>query len=57
LKVIGVPDERQGEEVCAWIKLRNKDSKVTVEEMRKFCKDNVFIIIYKFNITFDLVIN
>jgi fatty-acyl-CoA synthase len=46
LKVIGVPDERQGEEVCAWIKLRNKDSKVTVEEIRKFCKHNVLIIIY-----------
>jgi len=39
--VIGVPDERQGEEVCAWIKLRNKDSKVTDEEIRKFCKDNI----------------
>jgi len=52
LKVIGVPDERQGEEVCAWIKLKNKDSKVTVEEIRNFCKNNVLLLIYKFTIIF-----
>ncbi|CAG2105153.1 unnamed protein product [Medioppia subpectinata] len=39
--VVGVPDERTGEEVCAWVQLKNKDSKITEEEIRNFCKDNI----------------
>ncbi|XP_077522139.1 medium-chain acyl-CoA ligase ACSF2, mitochondrial-like [Amblyomma americanum] len=35
--VIGVPDERLGEEVCAWIVLR-ADAKVTDEELTKHCQ-------------------
>ena len=35
--VVGVPDERYGEEVCAWIKLR-AEKNVTEEEIRAFCR-------------------
>uniref|UniRef100_A0A023G2J1 Putative acyl-coa synthetase n=1 Tax=Amblyomma triste TaxID=251400 RepID=A0A023G2J1_AMBTT len=35
--VIGVPDERLGEEVCAWIVPR-ADAKVTDEELREHCQ-------------------
>ena len=35
--IVGVPDERYGEEVCAWIKLRAQQS-VTEEEIRAFCR-------------------
>lgn len=35
--VIGVPDERMGEELCAWIVLKEK-SKVTDEELREHCE-------------------
>ncbi|MCH2546305.1 MAG: AMP-binding protein [Alphaproteobacteria bacterium] len=35
--VVGVPDEKYGEELCVWI--QTKDSKeVTCEEIREFCK-------------------
>ncbi|KAH7971765.1 hypothetical protein HPB52_002749 [Rhipicephalus sanguineus] len=35
--IIGVPDERLGEEVCAWIVLK-PDAKVTDEELKEHCK-------------------
>ena len=35
--IVGVPDERYGEEVCAWIKLR-AEKNVTEEEIRAFCR-------------------
>ncbi|XP_075722066.1 medium-chain acyl-CoA ligase ACSF2, mitochondrial-like [Rhipicephalus microplus] len=38
--VIGVPDERMGEELCAWIVLRDK-AKVTDEEMREHCEEKL----------------
>jgi acyl-CoA synthetase (AMP-forming)/AMP-acid ligase II len=39
-KVCGVPDDRLGEELCAWIKLKEtpKDAP-TVEQMQAFCRD------------------
>jgi fatty-acyl-CoA synthase len=40
VEVIGVPDERYGEEVCAWIKLREGTS-VTAEEIRDFCRGKI----------------
>lgn len=39
--VVGVPDERVGEELCAWIKLKNTDKKLTPEEIKEFAKDKV----------------
>lgn len=40
VEVIGVPDEKYGEEVCAWIKLREGQS-ATVEEIRSFCQGRI----------------
>jgi fatty-acyl-CoA synthase len=40
VQVIGVPDPKYGEEVCAWIKLRPGAS-ATEEEMRAFCKGKI----------------
>ncbi|XP_068720322.1 medium-chain acyl-CoA ligase ACSF2, mitochondrial-like [Montipora capricornis] len=37
VQVIGVPDPRLGEEVCAWIKLHAGES-ATPEEIKEFCK-------------------
>jgi len=40
VQVIGVPDPKYGEEICAWIKLR--DGQVaTPEEIREFCKGQI----------------
>ena len=36
VQVFGVPDERYGEELCAWIKLRAGET-LTAEEVRAFC--------------------
>ncbi len=40
VQVIGVPDQRYGEEVCAWIKLRDGES-ATADEIREFCKGQI----------------
>jgi len=37
VSVIGVPDERYGEQVCAWISTK-KDEEVTLEDIQKFCQ-------------------
>jgi fatty-acyl-CoA synthase len=37
VQVIGVPDERFGEELCAWVRLREGES-VTEDEIRDFCR-------------------
>ncbi|HEY8352981.1 MAG TPA: AMP-binding protein, partial [Sphingomonadales bacterium] len=39
-QVFGVPDERYGEEVCAWIKLR-AGAKLTAEDVVAFCRDQI----------------
>ncbi len=40
VQVIGVPDPRYGEEICAWVKLR--DGQVaTPDEIREFCKGQI----------------
>jgi fatty-acyl-CoA synthase len=39
--VCGVPHDRLGEEVCAWIKLKDQNVKTTVEEVKQFCTDNI----------------
>ncbi|HJV07526.1 MAG TPA: AMP-binding protein [Chromobacteriaceae bacterium] len=40
VQVIGVPDERLGEELCAWIKLRDGVT-ATAEEIRGFCQGQI----------------
>ena len=40
LQVVGIPDERLGEEVCAWIKLRENEE-ATETEIKEFCKGKV----------------
>ena len=40
VQVIGVPDPRYGEEICAWIKLHAGQS-ATPEEIREFCKGQI----------------
>jgi fatty-acyl-CoA synthase len=36
-QVIGVPDERYGEELMAWVRLRDGAEPVTAETLREFC--------------------
>jgi fatty-acyl-CoA synthase len=36
-QVIGVPDERYGEELMAWVRLRSGAEPLTVEVLRDFC--------------------
>lgn len=40
IQVFGIPDSRVGEEVCAWIILRN-DYSLSEDEVRLFCKGNI----------------
>jgi fatty-acyl-CoA synthase len=40
VQVIGVPDDRYGEEICAWVKLRPGVS-ASEEEIRAFCRGQI----------------
>jgi len=40
VQVIGVPDPKFGEEVCAWIKLHHGQS-LTAEEVREYCRGQI----------------
>jgi fatty-acyl-CoA synthase len=40
VQVFGVPDERLGEEIAAWIRLRDGAS-LTAEAVRDFCRDQI----------------
>ena len=40
VQVFGVPDERYGEEVCAWVKLRS-DASLTEDDVRQFCRGRI----------------
>ena len=40
VQVIGIPDEKYGEELCAWVKLREGQS-VTEDDVRAFCKGQI----------------
>jgi fatty-acyl-CoA synthase len=37
VQVIGVPDDRFGEELCAWVRLREGSDGLTIEALREFC--------------------
>ena len=43
--VIGVPDERMGEELCTWIRLVDGDV-VDEENIREFCKSKVRVTVF-----------
>ena len=36
-QVIGVPDERYGEELMAWVRLRDGAPQLSAEDLREFC--------------------
>ena len=40
VQVVGVPDEKYGEEIQAWIELREGES-ATEDEIRTFCKGRI----------------
>jgi fatty-acyl-CoA synthase len=40
VQVIGVPDARYGEELCAWVRLR-EGQQVTGEELREWCRGKI----------------
>jgi len=40
VQVIGVPDDRYGEEVCAWVRLRSGET-LDEEEVRAYCKGQI----------------
>jgi fatty-acyl-CoA synthase len=40
VQVIGVPDPRYGEELCAWVRLR-EGQQVTGEELREWCRGRI----------------
>lgn len=39
-QVVGVPDERLGEEICAWIQVKENQS-ISEEEIKSYCKEKV----------------
>ena len=40
LQVVGVPDERMGEEVCACLRVR-AGTQISALDLRQFCKDKM----------------
>ena len=38
VQVIGVPDERYGEELMAWIRMRDGQAPLTIDDVRSFCQ-------------------
>ena len=40
VQVVGVPDNKYGEQLCAWVKLRDGEQ-LTAEEIKTFCSGNI----------------
>jgi len=40
VQVFGIPDERMGEQVCAWVQL-NGGMALTEDELKAYCKDQI----------------
>ncbi len=40
VQVFGIPDEKMGEEVCAWIQL-NDGAQLTADEVKTYCKEQI----------------
>lgn len=38
VQVVGIPDEKYGEELCAWIRMRDGREPITAENLRAFCE-------------------
>ena len=59
VQVIGVPDEKYGEEVMAWVELK-KGKELTEEEIVAYCKDNIAYYkvprFFKFTDSFPLTV-
>src|SRR5690606_3123984 len=59
VQVIGVPDERYGEEVMAWVKLR-EGAQVTGEELAAYCRGRIATYkiprYWKFTDTFPMTV-
>jgi fatty-acyl-CoA synthase len=41
VQVVGVPDEKYGEELCAWIRLRDGREPITADSLRAFCAEKL----------------
>ncbi|KAK0411864.1 hypothetical protein QR680_005885 [Steinernema hermaphroditum] len=39
--IVGVPDERFGEEMCAWIRLKEGHDAITAEAIKEFCRGKI----------------
>ncbi|GAB6026169.1 hypothetical protein CHUAL_012371 [Chamberlinius hualienensis] len=39
-QIIGVPDNRMGEEICVWVKLK-ENMEMTEDELKKFCRGKI----------------
>ncbi|XP_059608378.1 medium-chain acyl-CoA ligase ACSF2, mitochondrial-like [Phlebotomus argentipes] len=39
--IVGVPDERLGEELCAFVKLRDGNLSYTIDELKEFCRGKI----------------
>ena len=39
--VVGVPDEKYGEEVCAWVRTASRARPRSAEEVREFCRGQI----------------
>jgi fatty-acyl-CoA synthase len=40
VQVFGIPDEKYGEEICAWIQLKEGES-LTAEDVKAYCQDRI----------------
>jgi fatty-acyl-CoA synthase len=40
VQVVGVPDEKYGEEVCAWVRVR-AEAALTIDDLRAFCSGRI----------------
>ncbi len=38
--VVGVPDERVGEEIAVWLKVKPNET-ITIDELKKFCEGKI----------------
>jgi len=41
VQVVGVPDRKYGEELCAWVKLKPGAGAITAEDVRAFCQGQI----------------
>lgn len=41
MQVIGVPDERMGEEICAYIRLAKASKDITLDEIKDYAKGKI----------------